>query len=209
MRPSRSNALLGCVQIFLNTPGKGHKVLLRANYIMGVIMGNFVRLGVFGWCVMMATGCSSTATIQMQQALTQNVDHTAVASLTAASHEEAAAPNEAMQEAIQRLKGQLFGRLVSEGVFSQVVHVGTDSEYVLDVKMLSATEVSQGARIFLGVLAGSNALVAEVKLFDAQSNLLLTSFQVTGESASHPLSSENDMDDAIREVVDEIILALQ
>lgn len=89
------------------------------------------------------------------------------------------------------------------------MHEGDDSKYILNVKLSDANEVSQGARIFFGVLAGSNTLVVIAKLFESSSPHSLTEFVVTGESASHPFSSENDMDDAIREVVDEIILALQ
>jgi len=47
-----------------------------------------------------------------------------------------------------------------------------------------------------------------VSLFEESSQSLVTSFEVTGKSASHPFSSENDMDDAIREFVDQIILTL-
>jgi hypothetical protein len=131
-----------------------------------------------------------------------------VASLSVQPHDNVQR-SPAVLEAMQRLRGQLFGRLVSEGVFKQVVHEGEPAKYAVDTRMLAATEVSQGARIFFGVLAGSNELAVHVQVFDKSTNALLTSFTARGESASHPLSSENDMDDAIREVVDEIILALQ
>lgn len=112
-------------------------------------------------------------------------------------------------EVIQRLKGQLFGRLMSEANFKQVFHADEKADYKMDVSLLEAKEVSQGERIFLGVLAGSNSLKANVVVYDNNSQSVITSFSVSGKSASHPLSSENDMDDAIKEVIDEIILALQ
>jgi hypothetical protein len=59
------------------------------------------------------------------------------------------------------------------------------------------------------VLAGRNELAVQVDISDTTSHALLVSFTAKGESASHPLSSENDMDDAIREAVDEIILELE
>jgi hypothetical protein len=74
---------------------------------------------------------------------------------------------------------------------------------------LNAEEVSQGAGIFFGVLAGSNKLAASVSLYDQQTDNLITSFEAGDESASHPMSAENDIDDAIREAVDEIVLALR
>ena len=65
------------------------------------------------------------------------------------------------------------------------------------------------AAIFLGVLAGANSLAAYVALYDQGSNQLIAKFDVTGASASHPLSSENDLEDAIREAVTQIMLALR
>lgn len=158
--------------------------------------------------IAMISACSSTGEIQTSTALTHQIDHSAVASLSAKPHAEVK-PTPAVVEATTRLRGQLFGRLVSEGVFRQVVHEGEPSQYKVEASLLAASEVSQGARIFFGVFAGSNQLAVEVKVFDAAQGGLLTSFVAKGTSASHPLSSENDMDDAIREVVDEIILALQ
>jgi hypothetical protein len=38
---------------------------------------------------------------------------------------------------------------------------------------------------------------------------VVTAFDVVGESASHPLSTESGLDDAVREAVSEIMLALQ
>lgn len=155
-------------------------------------------------------GCSSSGEMKMSQPLTTSIERGEIAALSVKISENAGAgDSDAAREVAQRLKGQLFGRLVSEGVFRQVVHEGDKSKYILDVTLSDANEVSQGARIFFGVLAGSNTLVVVVKLFDAASPHPLTEFVVTGESASHPFSSENDMDDAIREVVDEIVLALQ
>ena len=143
----------------------------------------------------------------MQDRLQTRIDHGAVAALSVEA-EQGVERTEAVQEAVQRLRGQLFGRLVSEGVFRQVVHRGEAAKYVVNVRLIAATEVSQGARIFMGVLAGANELAVNVNVSDASASAPLTRFTVKGESASHPLSSENDMDDAIREVVDEIILAL-
>ena len=116
---------------------------------------------------------------------------------------------EAVLEAVRRLRGQLFGRLVSEGVFGRVVQEGEAARYDVRARLLTAAQVSQTARILFGVLAGRNELAVQVEVFDSASRALLVSFTAKGESASHPLSSENDMDDAIREAVNEIIIELK
>jgi hypothetical protein len=58
-------------------------------------------------------------------------------------------------------------------------------------------------------MAGSNSLNAAVTLYDQATNTVVTAFDVVGESASHPLSTESGLDDAVREAVSEIMLALQ
>ena len=110
---------------------------------------------------------------------------------------------------IQRLRTELFGRLVSEAVFKHVLHPQEKGDYLMVVQVLDTEEVSQGARIFFGVLAGSNKLRCSIRLVDQATNRLITEFNVEGESASHPLSSENGLDDAVREVVSKAIIALR
>ncbi|MGH6929913.1 MAG: DUF4410 domain-containing protein [Dongiaceae bacterium] len=119
------------------------------------------------------------------------------------------AADEDSRDAAHRMRVELFGRLVAEGVFRQVVAAGEAADYRMDVALGGVEEVSQGARIFFGVMAGSNELTAAVTLQDATTNAVVTSFDVSGESASHPLSSENGMDDAIREAASNIVRALQ
>lgn len=113
------------------------------------------------------------------------------------------------KEVGQRMKATLFGRLMSEGVFRQVLQPGETGDYRMAVSLKSANKVSQGARILAGVFAGSNSLSASVELYENSTNSLVTAFLVQGESASHPLSSEAGLDYSVREAVDEILLALQ
>lgn len=159
-----------------------------------------------------AVACSSSGSVQIVQPKTATIPpgSTVTLSVTSALPENAdvEARNDA-NEVMHRLRSELFGRLMSEAVFKQVLQPGEDANYRMDVKVLSAGEVSQGARIVLGVLAGSNTLTASVLLFDQPDENLITEIEVGGESASHPLSSESDIDDAIREAVDEIIVALR
>lgn len=110
---------------------------------------------------------------------------------------------------IQRLRSELFGRLVSEAVFKYVLHPQEKGDYLMEVRVLETEEVSQGARILLGVFAGSNKLQCAVRVVDQANGRLVTEFNVEGESAAHPLSSENGLEDAVREVVSNIIVALR
>ncbi len=168
-------------------------------------------LRVISVCAILAlvSACSSVGKTQIIQAKQMQIKTDAIASLSV--NPPNSIPDDqkdTYMEVTQRLKGQLFGRLMSEGGFKQVVHENENADYKMEVNLLEANEVSQGARIFFGVLAGANALRVNVTLSDIASQKVITSFAVSGESASHPLSSESGMDDAIKEVVDEIILVL-
>jgi hypothetical protein len=99
--------------------------------------------------------------------------------------------------------------LSAKGSFARVVQTGEAAQYDVQVRLLAAAEVSQSARILFGVLAGANELAVRVEGFNTANHALLVSFTAMGKSASHPLSSENDMDAAIREAVDEIIKGLE
>ena len=164
-------------------------------------------------CVLiLVNACSSSGSIQIAKQKTATIPPGSTVSLSVTVALPDDADDDAREDANEvthRLKSQLFGRLMSEAVFKQVLQPGERANYRMDVKLLIAVEVSQGARIFLGVLAGSNKLTASVSLYDQSADDLITSFEVGGESASHPLSAENDIGDAIREAVDEIILALR
>jgi hypothetical protein len=116
---------------------------------------------------------------------------------------------QAASEAADRLKSELFGRLVSEGIFNSVFQPGEPADYHLDVSVTQAKEVSQTRRFWLGTLAGRNQLTAAVALYDEQTGKLLTDFRVSGESAAVPASSRSDLEDAVHEAADRILLALK
>lgn len=158
------------------------------------------------------SACASSGSIKIAKQKTVLIPSGKTVSLsvvaTPVNNADADARKDA-NEFVHRLKSQLFGRLVSEAIFRQVLQPGEPANYKMDVKVLAAREVSQGARIFFGVLAGSNSFKASVSVYDQTADSLITAFEVGGESASHPFSTENDIDDAIREAVDKIIFALR
>jgi hypothetical protein len=155
-------------------------------------------------CLLLTAACSSSGTLEMKtpKAAAIPPGHSVALDVTAAADEDS-------RNAAHRMRVELFGRLVAEGVFRQVVAAGEPADYRMQVALGEVEEVSQGARIFLGVMAGSNELTAAVTLKDAATDAVVTAFDVSGESAAHPLSSENGMDDAVREAASNIIRALQ
>lgn len=167
---------------------------------MGGRIRNWVAMGV---ALLVLAACSSSGSIEMTQPKTAAIPPGKIVALdvTAPADEDSA-------DAKHLMRNELFGRLVAEGIFKEVVPAEEAADYRMDVILSDVDEVSQGARIFLGVMAGSNELKAAVTVIDAATGQPVTSFNVGGESASHPMSSENGLEDAVREAVTKIIGAL-
>ncbi len=152
--------------------------------------------------------CSSSGTVEVQQGLSDSIPPGKSVALTIEAISGDTDADEV--EAARRLMtNELYGRLVAEGVFAQVVQAGQPADYRMKVVMSGIDEVSQGARIFLGIFAGANELVADVTLTNNLSEQQIAQLTVAGESAAHPLSSESGLEDAVREAVTKIIEGLR
>jgi len=154
--------------------------------------------------LLLVAACNSSGTMTMKTAKTAAIPpgHSVALDVTSAADEDS-------RDAAHRMRVDLFGRLVAEGIFKEVVAASEPADYKMEVALSGVEEVSQGARIAFGVMAGANELKAAVTLRDAATNAVVTEFNVTGESAAHPMSTENSMDSAIREAATRIITALQ
>jgi len=158
---------------------------------IGLIIGLFMALA----------ACSSTGKLEMTQVKTTAIGVNKTVSLNIVGSAE--------MRMMQQLRGDLFGRLVSEKIFVKVLQANEPADYKLTITILETNTVSPVARIMLGVLAGSNKLRCNVKLIESATGNLKSSFVVIGESALHPLSSESGLENAVREVVANIIRALR
>jgi hypothetical protein len=154
----------------------------------------------------LVSACSSSGTLTVTQPKSQGIPPGKTASLSV--EPGAAELRPIHQEVATRVRDRLFGKLVSEGIFKAVVRAPEPADYSMDVRVRGARQVSTGARIFLGPMAGPNTLALAVQVHD-RTNQLVAAFDVTGTSAAHPFSSEAGLDDAVREAVNRIVQALR
>lgn len=154
------------------------------------------------------TACSAAAKVQMTQPKSAAIPSQSVVALEVVPGGNEAG-DEDTEAVLQKLRSSLFGGLVANGLFKQVVQPAETADYKMQITVNGVRTVSQGARIFLGVLAGENEFSARCLVTNFDTGDKVTDFTVTGESAAHPLSSENDMDDAINKVVEKIIASLR
>ena len=113
------------------------------------------------------------------------------------------------QEVATRLRERLFVRLISDGIFRAVVLAPEPADYRMEVKIRGARQVSAGARIMLGSMIGPNTAAVAVVIRHQATEHIVTAFEATATSESHPFSSESSLDDAVRRVVDRIIEGLR
>ena len=153
--------------------------------------------------------CASSGQMKMVQPLkdTERIDHNAVTVLTVIP-DASLHLDEKVREVIRRIRGQLFGRLVSDGIFRQVVHEGERAKYHVRVHVNTTEHNPMGAGTMFGNVSGAHKLDVRVEVFEESSDNSIMAFTVFGESASHILFGESEMEDAIRETVDKIILSL-
>ncbi len=107
------------------------------------------------------------------------------------------------------LQALLNSMLTGTGIFRQVVQTGTPADYALRVEVQKVSRVSSTSRFMIGVFAGSNEIAAVVVLRELAAGSVITCFNVNGSSASHPLSNENEFDDALQEAANEICAGLR
>lgn len=159
--------------------------------------------------VLLLAACSSSGTMQISKSNSETIVPGKTVVLTVTPAISGNSSSDSVVEVTTRLRSALFGRLQSEGVFKSVYHTGEPADYRMNVKVTEASEVSQGARLVFGVLAGSNKVSASVSLINLSNGASVIRLQASGESASHPFSTEAGLDDAVRELTTKIILALR
>lgn len=123
-----------------------------------------------------------------------------------------------MAEVTKRVRAQLYLHLLAQGVFSRVVIPPEPADYKLDVKIQSATQVPGWIRATLdfiagpfdlSFLAGRNDLSMSLRLSDERNGRQMSALEVTGESAAHGGSADAELEDAVREAVDNVIEGLR
>ena len=158
--------------------------------------------------IVLLSGCSSSGAMKVTQPLIEPITADKTVSLTITNSTKADEAEDC-QNMSKLLKEYLFTKLVTSGVFKSTVLPPGKSDYNLEVNISGVRIISPTARILVGVMAGASAMEADVKLKDIEKNRIITTFNVEGSSASHPLSSETGYENAVRELADHIIKGLR
>lgn len=175
-------------------------------------MGGHVRRLAAVAMVIALGACASSGTVEMHQPFAGGVPPGRTAALSVAPFLPSDTSAEERREAeiaARELRTQLYGRFVTEGVFRHVVPPGEPADYFVNVEVMAAQALSPAARFVTWAYADSSRLWASVRVRERATNRLLTEFDVTGESAASPFSSESGFDDAVREAAIEIVDALR
>src|SRR5438046_2215447 len=112
--------------------GNPVKIKLRAGLpLLGLVL------------VVLLSACSSSGTLALKTPKAGSLPQGKVVALKI----QAPADKDS-QDAANRMRNDLFGRLVAEGLFKQVVQADQPADYRLTMNLSGVEEVSQTARIF-------------------------------------------------------------
>jgi hypothetical protein len=145
----------------------------------------------------LVAGCSAVGEIKVAQPKTAPIRPGASVALNV----DARAPDDDAEDVangILEARKELFAALPASGMFSQVRQPGEPADYRMDVHLTGVRIIGGAARIWGGALAGRNEITAEVEVTDEASQQLVTRYTATGSSASHPFSTEDGFDAAVR-----------
>jgi hypothetical protein len=158
--------------------------------------------------VLALSACTSSGQVQVAKERSEAIRPGSTVALSVEAVEGSGNADH-VQRGLQDLRGNLFANLPASGVFTQVVQEGQQADYEMDVDVTNVRFVSGSARFWGGVFAGANVVSGDVTLTDASNGLEVTKFSATGESASHPISSDSGFDSAVREFSTQVTTTLQ
>ena len=153
--------------------------------------------------------CSSSGWTVVHQPLSQKILPGKSVSLSVKIDTTEHQKDDDYKEMSTRIRDSLFAKLASDGIFKSVLLSPEPADYGMDVTLTVARVVSGASRVWNGVMAGHNDIQMTVQVFNRDGNQKIADFEVDGTSASHPMSSENRPDDAIREATNQIIQGLR
>lgn len=148
-------------------------------------------------------GCESTGALQMRQPRAAPIESNRIVALNVIAANTADA-----QAALRDVGLHLFGLLTTSGRFAAVVTPTDAAHYDLDVYLSDAKIVTKGGQALRGAFGHAHALTAEVRLTDRIAKQTVTAFRARGESASNPLSDQSGLDDAVRELGQQVLNGL-
>lgn len=122
------------------------------------------------------SACAASGSIQTLSANTPAVDSAKSGGVEVST----VLPDKA--DSATALKSAIVAQLINKKVFKSVTDVNS-SDYVLKVNVVDVSEVSQGARIFLGALAGQAGITANVEIYDRREGRTLSSMVAKGSSS--------------------------
>lgn len=170
---------------------------------------NAVKLAVAAVLLLFVAGCSSSGGLKVKSSSTEKIAAGKTAALSIGIDAPGKENEDDYKEVLNRVKERLYAKLLSEGMFKSLVLAPEPADYLLDVKVKGARQVSGTARIWAGVMAGPNVAELSVKLDNSSTKQTIKAFDVEGASAAHPFSPEAGLDDAIREAVNNVLKGLR
>ena len=105
------------------------------------------------------------------------------------------------------LKKAIVAQLIGKKVFKSVTDIDA-SDYLLKVNVVEVSEVSQGARIMFGALAGQAGITANVEVYDRREGKVLSTLVAKGSSSGGHVfagTTQEAIDQAANQIADYLL----
>lgn len=122
-------------------------------------------------------GCAASGGIHETSTSRASVDSTKSGGVKVTSQ---VANRESVTDALRQA---INTQLLNKRVFASLPADSREASVLLDVTITEVSEVSQGARIFFGALAGQATINVSVKVIEQPSGATIGSLQATGKSS--------------------------
>lgn len=149
----------------------------------------------------LVSACAASGSVQTLSAQAPAVD----SSKAGAVEVSTALPDKA--DSADALKRAIVSQLVNKKVFKSVTDIDA-SDYLLRVSVVEVNEVSQGARIMFGALAGQAAITANVEVYDRKQGRVLSSIVAKGASSGGHVfagTTQEAIDQAATQIADYLL----
>lgn len=110
-------------------------------------------------------------------------------------------------DTVDALRNAIVAQLVSKKVFKSVTDMDA-ARYQLKVDLVEVSEVTQGARLLFGALAGQAGVTANVEIYDRQEGRVLSSLVAKGSSSGgHAFAgtTQEAVDQAAMQIADYLL----
>jgi len=171
-------------------------------------LSKIARAGTILAAVALIGACSSTGRVSYDVGNAAKIPVGKTASLDVRINDPDTKAEEV--QAAELIRAELMHKLPAQGVFKSVRKASDSADYSVDVNVVRVAVTTPGARVALGAFAPRSEIQVAVEVRDKASKEVIAAFHASGYGSRMWTSAQGyGLDDPVREVVNQIVVALR